>query len=125
SFQTSRKGPERGLWFVYTLLIVITHFTSSRTSNLLRCLQTLLELPLTQRRFYAFMASPKLPWPQLWATLWSLIPEPAVKVRLLFALDDYINPKTGKKGQSGFRKGLKTLISHRFPSIVLYGIYSG
>jgi hypothetical protein len=52
SFQTSRKGPERGLWFVYTLLAVITHFTSSRTSNLLRCLQTLFELPLTQRRFY-------------------------------------------------------------------------
>jgi hypothetical protein len=87
SFQTSRKGPERGLWFVYTLLAVITHFTSSRTSNLLRCLQTLFELPLTQRRFYTFMASPNLPWPQLWATLWSLIPEPAVKGHLLLALD--------------------------------------
>jgi hypothetical protein len=96
SFQTSRKGPERGVWFVYTLLAVITHFTSSRTSNLLRCLQTLFELPLTQRRFYTFMASPKLPWPQLWVTLWSLIPEPTVKGRLLLALDDYINPKTGK-----------------------------
>jgi hypothetical protein len=76
---------------------VITHFTSSRTSNLLRCLQTLFELPLTQRRFYTFMASPKLPWPQLWATFWSLISEPAVKGRLLLALDDYINSKTGKK----------------------------
>ncbi len=97
SFQTSRKGPERGVWFVYTLLAVITYFTSSRISNLLRCLQTLFELPLTQRRFYTFMASPKLPWPQLWATLWSLIPEPAVKGRLLLALDEYINPKSGKK----------------------------
>ena len=97
SFQHSRKGSERGVWFVYTLLAVITHFTSSRTSNLLRCLQTLFELPLSQRRFYTFMASPKLPWPQLWATLWSLIPEPVVNGRLLLALDDYINPKTGKK----------------------------
>lgn len=97
SFQHSRKGSERGVWFVYTLLAVITHFTSSRTSNLLRCLQTLFELPLSQRRFYTFMASPKLPWSQLWSTLWSLIPQPAVNGRLLLALDDFINPKTGKK----------------------------
>ena len=33
------KGDERGVWFVYTLLAVITHFTSSRSANLLRCLQ--------------------------------------------------------------------------------------
>ena len=49
-FKHSRKGSERGTWFVYTLLAVITHFTSSRTSNLLRCLQTLFELPVCQRR---------------------------------------------------------------------------
>lgn len=42
-FTPSRKGAERGVWFVYTLLAVITHFTASRTSNLLRCLQTLFE----------------------------------------------------------------------------------
>ena len=36
SFKHSRKGDERGVWFIYTLLAVITHFTSSRTSNLLR-----------------------------------------------------------------------------------------
>ena len=34
-FKHSRKGTERGVWFIYTLLAVITHFTSSRTSNLL------------------------------------------------------------------------------------------
>ena len=96
-FKLSRKGGERGIWFIYTLLAVITHFTSSRTSNLLRCLQTLFELPLSQRRFYTFMASPKLPWENLWLTLWSLIPEPTVNGRLLLALDDCINPKTGKK----------------------------
>ena len=96
-FHHSRKGDERGLWFIYTLLAVITHFTSSRTSNVLRCLQTLFELPISQRRFYTFMASPKLPWDKLWRTLWSLIPEPTTEGRLLLALDDCINPKTGKQ----------------------------
>jgi len=96
-FKHRCKGDERGAWFVYTLLAVITHFTSSRTSNLLRCLQTLFELPLGRRRFYTFMASPKLPWPRLWAAMWSLIPNPTTKGRLLLVLDDFINPKTGKK----------------------------
>lgn len=96
-FIHARKGDERGLWFIYTLLAVITHFTSSRTSNLLRCLQTLFELPISQRRFYTFMASPKLPWDRLWQTVWSLIPEPTTDGRLLLALDDCINPKTGKQ----------------------------
>ena len=96
-FIISRKGAERGVWFIYTLLAVITHFTSSRTSNLLRCLQTLFELPICQRRFYTFMASSKLPWQRLWQTLWSLIPSPTVNGRLLAVLDDFIHPKTGKK----------------------------
>ena len=96
-FNVSRKGPERGTWFIYTLLAVITHFTSSRTSNLIRCLQTLFGFSLCPHRFYTFMASSKIPWERLWPTLWSLIPQPTVKGRLLLALDDYINPKTGKK----------------------------
>ena len=96
-FKHSRKGPERGTWFIYTLLAVITHFTSSRTSNLIRCLQTLFGLPLCPHRFYTFMASPKLPWERLWTVFWSLIPQPTVNGRLLIALDDFINPKTGKK----------------------------
>ncbi|MBK6958769.1 MAG: hypothetical protein IPH22_10955, partial [Nitrosomonas sp.] len=91
------KGDERGVWFVYTLLAVITHFTSSRSANLLRCLQVLFGLSLSQRRFYIFMASSKLPWSRLWTTLWSLIPSPTTKGRLLLALDDTINPKTGKR----------------------------
>ncbi|HFE38303.1 MAG TPA: hypothetical protein ENK06_07805, partial [Gammaproteobacteria bacterium] len=39
-----------------------------------RCLQTLFELPVCQRRFYTFMASSKLPWERLRTSLWSLIP---------------------------------------------------
>ena len=95
--QQEFNGSERGTWFIYTLLAVITHFTSSRTSNLIRCLQTLFGLHVGQRRFYTFMASPKLPWDRLWCVLWSLIPAPTVNGRLLLALDDYLNPKTGKK----------------------------
>jgi len=96
-FKLSRKGDERGIWFIYTLLAIITHFTSSRTSNLIRCLQTLFGLHLDPHRFYTFMASPKLPWKRLWPVLWTLIPQPTVNGCLLLALDDYINPKTGKK----------------------------
>jgi len=40
-FAHSRKGDERGTWFVYTLVAIIIPFTSSKTSNLLRCLKTL------------------------------------------------------------------------------------
>ena len=96
-FGDSRIGLERGTWFIYTLLAIITHFTSSRTSNLIRCLQTLFGFSLCSDRFYTFMASPKIPWDRLWTVLWSLIPQPTVDGRLLLVLDDYINPKTGKK----------------------------
>jgi hypothetical protein len=96
-FGDSRIGLERGIWFIYTLLAVITHFTASRTSNLIRCLQTLFGFSLCPDRFYTFMASPKIPWDRLWTVLWTLIPKPTVQGRLLLALDDYINPKTGKK----------------------------
>ena len=96
-FSDSRLGRERAHWFVFTLLAIIVPFTSSMTSNLLRSLQTLFGLDLNHRRFYAFMASPKLPWERLWQVLWSQIPEPAVEGRLLVALDDSINNKTGRK----------------------------
>jgi hypothetical protein len=97
SFSDSRLGRVRARWFVFTLLAVIVPFTSSMTSNLLRSLQTLFGLDLNHRRFYTFMASPKLPWVRLWQVLWSHIPEPCVEGRLLVALDDSINNKTGRK----------------------------
>ena len=97
-FAHSRKGEERGAWFIYTLLAVIIPFTSSKTSNLLRCLHTVFGLThITRRRFYTFMASPKLPWERLWDTLRKAIPNPRTDGRLLLALDDCINPKVGKK----------------------------
>ncbi len=97
-FASSRKGHERGSWFIYTILAILVPFTSSKTSNILRCLNTLFtNTNIGKKRFYTFMASPKIPWEQLWQRLWQMIDNPLTDGRLLVALDDYINPKTGKK----------------------------
>jgi len=96
-FTDSRLGRERAHWFGLTLLAIIVPFTSSMTSNVLRSLQTLFGLDLNRRRFYTFMASSKLPWERLWQVLWSHIPEPGIEGRLLVALDDSLNNKTGRK----------------------------
>lgn len=96
-FAQSQKGAERGPWFVYTILAVILPFTSSRTSNLLRALKVLFGLAdIDKKRYYTFMGSTKLPWRRLWARVWKMIPRPEHNGRLLVALDDFINPKTGK-----------------------------
>ena len=97
-FAPSRKGDERSTWFIYTIIAIIIPFTSSKTSNLLRCLQTLFGFSLmTGRRYYTFMASPKLPWEKLWNRVWKMIPDPFTDGKLITALDDCINPKIGKK----------------------------
>ena len=97
-FAHSRKGDERGTWFVYSLVAIIIPSTSSRPSNLLRCLRGLFGFTgIGKKRYYTFMASPKIPWNRLWRCLWKMIPTPLTDERLLLAIDDYINPKTGKK----------------------------
>ena len=96
-FSTTAQGQRRAVWFVYTLLAVVVPFTSSITSNLLRALHTLFGLPIQPQRFYAFMASTTLPWSRLWKTLWDLIPEAVTDGRMLVAVDDSINPKSGRK----------------------------
>jgi hypothetical protein len=96
AFSDSDKAQERALWFTHTLLAILVPITCARTSNLLRCLQSLFGLSLSKRRFYTFMASPKLPWQQLWKIIWQTIPQPLTKGRLIVALDDSINCKTGK-----------------------------
>lgn len=96
-FSNTAQGQKRKVWFVYTLLAVVVPFTSSITSNLLRALQTLFGLELKSQRFYAFMASPTLPWKRLWSAMWGMIPSPSVEGRIMIALDDSINPKSGKK----------------------------
>jgi len=96
-FSTTPQGRKRAVWFVYTLLAVVVPFTSSITSNLLRALQTLFGLEIRRQRFYAFMASPTLPWPRLWQTMRGLIHNPATEGRILVAVDDSINPKSGRQ----------------------------
>jgi hypothetical protein len=97
-FTWSKKGKERSSWFIYTLLAIIVPFTSSRTSNLFRALDILFGfVGIKKKRYYTFMASPKIPWKGLWSRIWNMIPDPETNGRLLIALDDFINPKTGKK----------------------------
>jgi hypothetical protein len=97
-FISSENGKERSVWFLHTLLAIIIPFTSSRTSNLLRVLRALFGYTeIGKKRYYTFMASPKLPWDTLWPRLWKMIPDPETGGRLIVALDDYINPKIGKK----------------------------
>jgi len=96
-FSNTAQGQKRKAWFAYTLLAVVVPFTSSITSNLLRALQTLFGLKLQSQRFYTFMASSTLPWKGLWQAMWGIIPSPATEKRIMVALDDSINPKSGKK----------------------------
>jgi len=59
----SKKDDERAEWFIHTLLAIIIPFTSAKTSNLLRCLHHLFGFTdIGRKRYYTFMASPKLPW---------------------------------------------------------------
>ncbi len=96
-FSTTKQGKRRSVWFIYTLLAVVIPFTSSITSNLLRALNTLFGFDIKQDRFYTFMATTTLPWKRLWRTMWNAIPNPLTNGHLLVVLDDFINPKTGKK----------------------------
>ena len=97
-FARSEKSKERGIWFLHTLLAIILPFTSARTSNLLRVFRVLFGFTeIGKKHYYTFIASPKIPWDRLWPRLWKMIPQPATGGRILVALDDYLNPKTGKK----------------------------
>ena len=96
-FPATDKGQERFRWLVLTLQAILVPITASRTSNLLRAIETLFGVSIAEWRYYTFMASVKLPWTQMWEVLWRAIPNPLCDGRLLLALDDSINPKTGKK----------------------------
>ena len=95
-FPPTDKGQERLRWFILTLQAILVPVTASRTSNPLRAIETLFGVSIAEWRYYTFMASVKLPWEPMWATLWRTIPNPLCAGRLLLARDDSINPKTGK-----------------------------
>ncbi len=96
-FSSRKLGNQRSKWFVYALLSFIIPFTSSISSNILRCMNALFGIDINKRRFYTFMTSNKLPWDKLWSKIWGTIPDPLTDGRLIVALDDFINPKIGKK----------------------------
>ena len=96
-FPANEHGQERAHWFLLTLQSILIPITASRTSNLLRTIATVFGCVIPQSRFYTFMASSKLPWDRIWTLLWKAIPDPLTDGRLLLALDDSLNPKTGKK----------------------------
>ena len=73
-FSDTALGQERASLFAYTLLSIIVPFTSSITSNCLRCLETLFGIEIKKKRFYTFMASSTLPWQKLWHTAWGFLP---------------------------------------------------
>ena len=65
-FSDSEKGKERSVWFLHTLLAIILPFTSSKTSNLLRVFRVLFGFAeIGRKRYYTFIASPKIPWDRL------------------------------------------------------------
>lgn len=96
-FPNSKLNQWRSRIFLRTLLSCIMPFTDSKSSNLLRAVNHLFNFKINQRRFYTFMASSKLPWQALWQKVWCMIPQPRTEGRLMIALDDSINTKTGKK----------------------------
>jgi len=96
-FPATVRGQERWRWFLLTLQAILVPITASRTSNLLRAIATLFGVDIAQSRYYTFMASVKLRWERVWEILWRAIPDPLTDGRLLVALDDSINPKTGRK----------------------------
>lgn len=87
----------RAQLFTSVLLAMLFPMGTARSSHLLRIIRTVFSMNISARCFYIFMASPKLPWERLWASLWRLIPSPLTDGRLILAADDSINPKTGKK----------------------------
>jgi hypothetical protein len=126
-FPATDHGQERWRWFLLTLQAILVPITASRTSNLLRAIATLFGVQIAPSRYYTFMASVKLRWEALWVVLWRAIPDPLTDGRLLLALDDAINPKTGRKVcgcQSTFDHAAKTNQS-RYPwaqTIVTVGL---
>ena len=99
SLQTQLKqNEERQALFVYTLVIIMLPVTGSRASHIYRTITELFGFRVSLRRFYSFMASPKLAWTKLWPTIWQkILTLSDTNERILLSVDDSIAPKTGKE----------------------------
>jgi hypothetical protein len=96
-FPATRSGQGGARWLILTLQAILVPRTASRTSNLRRAIATLFDVTIARSRHYAFMAPVKLPWVRFWEMLWRAIPSPASDGRLLLAVVDSINAKSGPK----------------------------
>jgi hypothetical protein len=96
-FPATRSGQGHARCFILTLQAILVPRTASRTSNLRRAIATLFVVTIARSRYYTFMASVKLPWVRFWEMLWRAIPSPVSDGRLLLAVDDSINAKSGRK----------------------------
>ena len=54
-FPRTDNGQERFRWFVLTLKAILVPITVSRTSNLLRAIETLFGVSIAQWRYYTFI----------------------------------------------------------------------
>jgi hypothetical protein len=132
-FPATAHGQQRRRWFILTLQAILVPITASRTSNLRRAIATLFGVVIAQSRYDTFMASVKLPWTRVLETLWRAIPDPLTAGRLLLALDDSLNPKTGRKVfgcQTTFDHAAKTNQSqypwaHAIVTVVLLKVIHG
>ncbi|MDY6971652.1 MAG: hypothetical protein SV775_04910 [Thermodesulfobacteriota bacterium] len=61
AFSSTDLGKKLRQWFTYAILAFIIPFTTSTSSNVFQCINTLFGLNANRRRFYTFMASNKLP----------------------------------------------------------------
>jgi hypothetical protein len=75
-----QKSHYRGKLFVAALLALLMPAVGSRSAQLLHIIRAVFGFKMTRRSFYIMMASPKLPWMQLWQCLWKLIPMPMTEM---------------------------------------------
>ncbi|MBU2714373.1 IS701 family transposase [Zooshikella harenae] len=94
--QITQNGERKAL-FVYTLIAIMLPVVGSRASQLYRTVTKLFKYNVTIRRFYGFMASPKLAWDKLWPIVWQkILPLNHTEGPILLSIDDSMVPKTGK-----------------------------
>ncbi|WP_163831647.1 IS701 family transposase [Spartinivicinus ruber] len=92
-----KQNGERKALFVYTLIAIMLPVIGSRASHIYRAITKLFKYNVTLRRFYGFMASPKLAWDKLWPIVWQkILPLNQTEGPILLATDDSMLPKTGR-----------------------------
>ena len=79
------------------ILAMILPIGNVKGSYLHKKLSIVLGYSIRKTRFYRFLTCKCMRWDKLWEYVFKLIPNPLEKSRFIVALDDSINPKSGKK----------------------------